>query len=221
MDTVHNVTPLSGGEQRRWGADADLLVAALGMDPKVAVGTVAAILVGSGGSLRQAINAVLQGQVNLPGIGPRGRQRLSAALLLATRMAEQQMFSSGALEHPASCHRYLQYHYSRQEREVFTCLFLNNQHQLLACRDLFFGTLDTAAVYPREVAAAALRLGASAVIAAHNHPSGKLDPSSSDLQLTQRLRSALALLDIRLLDHLVIGQGDFLSMASEGLAGFS
>lgn len=221
MDTARNVTPLSAGEQRCLGADADLLAAALGLGPDVAASTVAAVLVGCGGSLRQAITAVLEGQVNLPGIGPQGRQRLSAALLLATRVTEQQMFSRGALEHPASCHRYLQHHYGIQKREVFTCLFLNNRHQLLACRDLFFGTLDTAAVYPREVAAAALRLGASAVIVAHNHPSGTPDPSPSDLQLTQRLRSALALLDIRLLDHLVIGQGDFLSMASEGLAGFT
>lgn len=172
------------------------------------------------GSLTRAVSSLLDGEVVLPGLGPRRRRCLVAALQLATRMSQQKISGRGALEHPASCNTYLQHHYRLQTREVFTCLFLNSRHQLLDCRDMFFGTLDSATVYPREVVATALRLGASAVIAAHNHPSGTLTPSAADLRLTERLRSALELLDMRLLDHLVVGQGDYLSMASEGIAGF-
>ena len=85
---------------------------------------------------------------------------------------------------------------------------------------MFFGTLNTAPVYPREIVAMALKMGASAIIVAHNHPSGCLAPSVADIQLTDRLRRALGLIDIDLLDHLIVAQGRYLSMASEGLAGF-
>lgn len=220
MDTASNVTSLSRAELDSLGSDADLLAAALGSPPGTSLVWLADHLRRHRGSLHRATTSLLDEQVTLPGLGPRRRRRLRAALLLAARMSEQQLFMGGALEHPSSCHRYLQHHYRLQNREVFTCLFLNSRHELLACRDMFFGTLDSAVIYPREVVATALRLGASAVIAAHNHPSGTLEPSAADLQLTERLRSALALLDMRLLDHLVIVQGDYVSMASEGLAGF-
>ena len=102
------------------------------------------------------------------------------------------------------------------EREVFGVLFLDNRHRLLAFEILFFGTLDGAEVYPREVARAALRHNAAAIIVAHNHPSGSSEPSAADRAVTLRLRDALALLEIRLLDHFVIGDGTPTSLAARG-----
>lgn len=220
MDTASNVMALAGGDLNDLGTDADLLATAFGLSPDRSMAGLTALLGRHRGSLTRAVSSLLDGEVVLPGLGPHRRRCLGAALQLATRMSQQKISAQGALEHPASCNTYLQHHYRLQTREVFTCLFLNSRHQLLACRDMFFGTLDSATVYPREVVATALRLGASAVIAAHNHPSGTLTPSAADLRLTERLRSALELLDMRLLDHLVVGQGDYLSMASEGIAGF-
>jgi DNA repair protein RadC len=100
---------------------------------------------------------------------------------------------------------------------VFSCLFLDSQHRVLRCEDLFLGTLDGAAVYPREVAVRALQYSAAAVIFAHNHPSGVAEPSSADRRITERLCAALALLDIRVLDHVIIGRGRAFSFAEEGL----
>jgi DNA repair protein RadC len=100
---------------------------------------------------------------------------------------------------------------------VFTCLFLDSQNRVQRCEDLFLGTLDGAAVYPREVAVRALQYGAAAVIFAHNHPSGVAEPSSADRRITERLQSALSLLDIRVLDHIIVGAGREYSFAEEGL----
>jgi DNA repair protein RadC len=111
----------------------------------------------------------------------------------------------------------LQYHLGSRNREIFTCLFLDSQHRVQRCEDLFFGTLDGAAVYPREVAVRALQYGAAAVIFAHNHPSGVAEPSSADRRITERLCAALALLDIRVLDHIIVGSGKEYSFAEEGL----
>jgi DNA repair protein RadC len=113
--------------------------------------------------------------------------------------------------------RFLQLHLGGRDREVFTCLFLDSQHRVLRCEDLFFGTLDGAAVYPREVAVRALQYGAAALIFAHNHPSGVAEPSSADRRITERLCAALALLDIRVLDHIIVGQGLSYSFAEQGL----
>lgn len=220
MDTANNVMAVAEADINVLGADADLLATALGLSPARSTIAITALLARQHGSLQQVVSLLLNGEAIMPGLGPSRRRCLEAALQLATRMSQQKLFAQTALDHPARCNRYLQHHYRLETREVFTCLFLNSRNQLLACRDMFFGTLDSATVYPREVVAAALRLGASAVIAAHNHPSGTLTPSAADLRLTERLRSALELLDMRLLDHLVVGQGDYLSMASEGFAGF-
>mgnify|MGYP006166568501 FL=1 len=100
---------------------------------------------------------------------------------------------------------------------MFTCLFLDSQNRVQRCEDLFLGTLDGAAVYPREVAVRALQYGAAAVIFAHNHPSGVAEPSSADRRITERLQSALSLLDIRVLDHIIVGAGREYSFAEEGL----
>ena len=104
-----------------------------------------------------------------------------------------------------------------QEREVFAAAMLDTRHRLIEYVELFFGTIDGAEVHPREVARCALRLNAAAVIVAHNHPSGEVTPSSADRAVTTRLKQALALLDIRLLDHVIVGGPESLSLARQGL----
>lgn len=103
------------------------------------------------------------------------------------------------------------------EREVFAALFLNSKHEVLGYEELFFGTVDGAEIHPREVVKAALRKNATAIIVAHNHPSGSPEPSAADRAVTARLKQALATVDVRLLDHFVIGHGAPMSMAARGL----
>jgi DNA repair protein RadC len=151
------------------------------------------------------------------GVGPVKYAQLRAAMELARRQALQAIDSGDALTSPAQTRRFLQYHLGSHSREVFSCLFLDSQHRVLRCEDLFFGTLDGAAVYPREVAVRALQYRAAAVIFAHNHPSGVAEPSSADRRITERLCAALSLFDIRVLDHIIIGRGREFSFAEEGL----
>lgn len=111
---------------------------------------------------------------------------------------------------------YLITHYAQHEHEEFSCLWLDNQHQLIDHETLFRGTLDAASVYPREVVKAALRCNAAAVVVAHNHPSGCPEPSDADRRITDRLRDALGTVDIKVLDHIVVGGDAFFSFASAG-----
>ena len=111
---------------------------------------------------------------------------------------------------------YLAVQMKAYQREVFSVLLLDTRHQLLGYHELFHGTIDTASVHPREVVRLALQKNAAAIIVAHNHPSGCADPSQSDIAITQRLKAALELVDIRLLDHFIIGQGDITSLADLG-----
>ena len=151
------------------------------------------------------------------GVGPAKFARLRAATELVRRQALQIACTGDVLSSPAETRRFLEYHLGSRSREVFTCVFLDSQHRVQRCEDLFFGTLDGAAVYPREVAVRALQYGAAAVIFAHNHPSGVAEPSSADRRITERLCAALALLDIRVLDHIIVGSGQEYSFAEQGL----
>ncbi|MDE1225530.1 DNA repair protein RadC [Vibrio aestuarianus] len=117
---------------------------------------------------------------------------------------------------PEATKTYLSCKLKHHEREVFAVMFLDNQHRLIAFEELFFGTIDSASVYPREVLKAALKVNAAALIFAHNHPSGDATPSQADKQITQRLKEALALVDIRVLDHIVVGDSA-ISFAERGL----
>ncbi len=117
---------------------------------------------------------------------------------------------------PEQTKKYLTCQLGSYEREVFAAMFLNSQHQLLEFKELFQGTVDSASVYPREVVKEALKCNASAVIFAHNHPSGIAAPSSADRRITERLKDALALVDIRVLDHIVVGK-ECVSLAERGL----
>jgi len=118
---------------------------------------------------------------------------------------------------PASVRDFLLLHLAHRQREVFACLFLDNRHRLISYEELFFGTIDGASVHPREVVRVALRHNAAAVILAHNHPSGVPEPSAADQRITDRLKEALALIDVRVLDHFIVGGTDSVSFAERGL----
>ena len=192
-----------------------LLVGALGLSLKGVESSLASHLEKHQGSLRSAVNGLLCNCDRVYGVGPANLRRLNWTLALSNRIAFEELNHSEVVS-PDMCEKYLQRHFALQRREIFCCLFLNSRNRLLACRNLFAGTLDGAAVYPREVAAEALRLQAKGVIAAHNHPSGHTSPSQADRRITERLRDALAVLDIRLLDHVIVGHGRVHSMASHG-----
>ncbi|WP_415242145.1 RadC family protein [Zhongshania sp.] len=131
---------------------------------------------------------------------------------LAEALQQRQVFSSAA-----STRQFLLAQLRQEVREVFAVMYLDNQHQLIRYEPLFYGTIDGAAVYPREIARRALELHAAALIVAHNHPSGIAEPSDADIRITRRIRDALALLDIRLLDHCVVAGPEVISLAERGL----
>jgi DNA repair protein RadC len=141
------------------------------------------------------------------------RSQLLAVVELSRRTLLQQMQVSDIMGHPDSVKQFLQLQLGQQPREVFGVLFLDGQNRLLRFEEMFIGTLNQTSVYPREVVKLALLLGASSVILSHNHPSGEVRPSLADEQLTGKLRTALALVDVRVLDHVIVGPGRSWSMA--------
>lgn len=155
--------------------------------------------------------------MDTPGVGEVKWAQLCVSLEMARRLALETISSTDILSSPQHTRRFLQLHLGARQREVFCCLFLDSQHRLIRCDDLFWGTLDGAAVYPREVVVRALQYSSAAVIFAHNHPSGVAEPSAADKRITHRLQAALELLDIRVLDHIIIGRGQEYSFAEAGL----
>ena len=149
--------------------------------------------------------------------GSAKRAELVAVLELARRALAEQLKERAAFESPAAVKHYLQLHLAARPHEVFAALFLDAQHRLIALEELFRGTLTQTSVYPREVVLRALHHHAAAVVLAHNHPSGSVQPSRADEALTQSLKSALALIDVRVLDHVIVAPGQALSMAEKGL----
>ncbi|GGH59234.1 UPF0758 protein [Comamonas phosphati] len=151
------------------------------------------------------------------GLGPAKRAELMAVLELARRATAQQLREREVFSSPGAVKHFLQLHLAAKPHEVFAVLFLDSQNRLLALEEMFRGTLTQTSVYPREVVLRALHHQAGAVILAHNHPSGQVAPSSADKSLTATLKSALALIDVRVLDHVIVAPGAALSMAEEGL----
>ena len=151
------------------------------------------------------------------GLGPAKRARIAAALELARRSLAEQLQQRPSLGSPRDSGDYLRARLRDLPYEVFGCLYLDNRHRVLAFEELFRGTVDGASVHPREVVRACLKHNACAVIFAHNHPSGVAEPSAADRAITHELRDALQLVGVRVLDHLVIGHGEPVSMASRGL----
>lgn len=168
------------------------------------------------GGLRPLLEASRETFCRAHGLGDAKYVQLQAALELSRRHLETLLMRGDSLNSPQMVRRFLSAHLRDLEHEVFAALFLDSQHRVLRFEKLFTGTLDAAAVYPREVARRALALNAGAVIFAHNHPSGVAEPSDADRRITMRLDDALGLFDIRVLDHFVVGDGEVVSFAERG-----
>ena len=170
--------------------------------------------VGGFGGLLQASGSALP---TIKGLGPAKRAELVAVIEMARRALAQKLEAAPVFESPAAVKDYVHLQLGRLPHEVFAVLFLDSQHRLLQWDEMFRGTLNQTSVYPREVVRRALALNAGAVILAHNHPSGLAEPSRADEFLTQSLKAALQLVDVRVLDHLVVGRGVVVSFAERGL----
>src|SRR5262249_11579679 len=174
-------------------------------------------LIAEFGSLRELLGADRPRWEGKLGIGPARYATLMAALELARRHFQEPLRSSSALNGPDSTRRFLLAQLRDRPYEVFCCLFLDNRHRLLAFEEIFRGTIDGASVHPREVIRQTLLHNAASIIVAHNHPSGVAEPSQADEAVTRRLRQALALVDVRLLDHVIVGDGRCFSFSEHGL----
>ena len=168
------------------------------------------------GGLRSLLSADVERFCAAKGLGRAKYAQLQAVLELSRRHLAEELRREGVLRDPGSTRRFLQARLRDETRELFGMLLLDNQHQVLAFEVLAIGTINAAAVYPREVVKAALRRNAAAVIFAHNHPSGVAEPSAADRELTERLITALRTVDIRVLDHVIVGE-DCVSFAERGL----
>jgi DNA repair protein RadC len=206
---------LAGGPAQL--SDAELLAIFLGsgLRGQDAVAT-ARDLLARHGPLRELLERSPAELMKLPGLGPARACRLSAALELCNRYLAAGLERGEALSDPHAAGRYFAQRLRGQPQEVFACLFLDARHRALAFEELFHGTVDGAEVHPREVVRRALAHNAAAVIAGHNHPSGNPEPSAADRAVTARLKQSLALVDVRLLDHFVVGDGAPSSMGARG-----
>jgi DNA repair protein RadC len=169
------------------------------------------------GGLRQLLHADAEQILTEKGIGDARLGIIRALPVLARRYFEESLPTGQAIRSPADTEAFLLAKMRDLGHELFCCLFLDNRHRILRFDEMFRGTIDGTSVYPREVVKEALSVNAAAVILAHNHPSGVAEPSQADERITRRLKSALELVDIRLLDHLIIGDGKTTSLASRGL----
>jgi DNA repair protein RadC len=199
-------------------SDVELLAVLLGTGAgRLPVTELAAGLLRDFGGLRGLLQARQDALLGQHGLGPAKSAKLLAVLELSRRYLHEMLVRGNPIESPEVTEQYLKSVLRDHPHEVFACLFLDTRHRVIAFEELFHGTIDGATVYPRVVAEKALRHGAAALIAAHNHPSGVSEPSLADQAITRRLKDALALLDIRLLDHFVIGDGRPVSMAARGM----
>jgi DNA repair protein RadC len=169
------------------------------------------------GGLRPLLEANQHEFCRAKGLGEAKYVQLQAALELGRRHQEAKLVRGRALSSPGDARDYLSVQLRGYAFEVFACLFLDNRHRVISFDELFRGTIDGATVHPREVVKLALDHRAAAVIMAHNHPSGIAEASAADKALTQRLKDALALIDVRVLDHFIIGDGEVFSFAERGL----
>ena len=199
-------------------SDAELLAIFLrtGTPGQTAV-ELARELLGEFGSLRGLLQANQQQLCAARGLGPAKFAQLQAVLELARRHLGERLQRGDLLLNPEATRRYLITTLGDLPHEVFCCLFLDTRHRLICYEELFQGTIDGASVHPREVVRRALHHNAAAVILAHNHPSGVAEPSAADQRITRRLNQALQLVDIRVLDHLVVGDRTVMSFAEHGL----
>ncbi|PSU64239.1 RadC family protein [Photobacterium phosphoreum] len=168
------------------------------------------------GSLRALLGADKETFCQVKGLGPAKFALLQAVLALGERYLEEILKKDNALTNPQNTRQYLVKKLRHKQREAFYILFLDNQHRVITGEVLFEGTLDCVSVYPREVVKRSLELNAAALILAHNHPSGVAEPSQADHRITRKISDSLALVDIRVLDHFIVGEGDIISFAERG-----
>jgi len=168
-------------------------------------------------SLRGLLSASAEQFCGQAGLGKASYAELQAALELARRHFQETLQAAPCINSPKATREFLISRLRDRPYEVFCCLHLDNRHRFIAFDELFRGTIDGASVHPREVVKQALARNAAAVILAHNHPSGVAEPSQADELITQRLRESLALVDIRVLDHVIVGDGTCTSLAEKGL----
>ncbi|PUB74241.1 MAG: hypothetical protein DBP03_10580 [gamma proteobacterium symbiont of Ctena orbiculata] len=199
-------------------SDAELLAIFLrtGVAGQTAVDLARGLLLDFGG-LRQLLAADQQRFCRARGLGLAKYAQLQAVLEMSRRYLGEQLTAADSLISPEQTQDYLQVRLRHYPYEVFSCLFLDNRHRVIGYEELFRGTIDGASVHPREVVKRALEQNAAALIFAHNHPSGVAEPSRADRQITRRLKDALALVEIRVLDHIVIGEGEAVSLAQRGM----
>jgi DNA repair protein RadC len=199
-------------------ADAELIALLLRTGFKgVSVLQLAQQMLDHFGGLAGLLNAQPADLKPIKGLGPAKRAEMAAVVELARRSLSRELAQRPALDVPEKVKAFLQLQLGNHEHEVFAVLFLDGHHRLLKLEEMFRGSLTQTAVYPREIVKRALELQAHSVILAHNHPSGAAQPSRADEYLTQTLISALKLIDVTVLDHLVVGHADVVSFAERGL----
>jgi DNA repair protein RadC len=198
-------------------SDAELLAIFLrtGVPGRTALDLARDLLAHFGG-LRPMLEAERAAFCQSRGLGDAKYVVLQACLEMGRRYLEARMARGDALGSPTDTRDFLTARLRGYAHEVFACLFLDNRHRVIAFEEMFRGTIDGTSVHPREVVKRALAHNAAAIIAAHNHPSGVAEPSQADRSLTRRLQDALTLVDVRLLDHFVIGDGEAVSFAERG-----
>ena len=198
-------------------SDTEMIVLVLGSGlPGHDVFRVASDMLERFGSLRAMLDATYADFEGLRGIGPAKRAQLLAIMEMARRSLVDRMRERSLMNSPETVENYLRLRIGGRPQEVFMSLYLDARHRLISCEESAQGTLTRMAVYPREIAKRALGLNAASLIVAHNHPSGVVEPSASDCRLTRTLRDALALIDVQLVDHLVIGADNVYSFARAG-----
>ena len=169
------------------------------------------------GGIAGLLSATPRELSSVRGLGPAKRAEIMAVLELARRALSQQLCEQPVLSAPDTMKQYLQSHLAHLRHEVFAVCFLNVQNRMLAMEQMFQGTLSQTSVHPREVARRALHHSAAAVVLAHNHPSGSVQPSMADHSVTSALTACLAMLEVRVLDHIIVAPGAALSMAEQGM----
>lgn len=197
-------------------SEIEILTLLLKGTDKLSAHDLAVQLLAECGSLRSLLTSDFS-TLSRHGLSVANYITLHAALELNRRHYQQLLMTGPALKHPRIMHKYLQMRLRDVPHEVFGVFYLNTHHRVLEFEELFRGTIDGAIVHPREVVKAALKHNAAAVIFVHNHPSGIAEPTAPDRQITLRLREALSLVDIRVVDHLVVGDGVCESFAERGL----
>lgn len=169
------------------------------------------------GNLRALFNASPQELTQMMGMGPAKYSQIQASIELARRYLKEMMVRDEIFKNPQDTRNYLIARLRDHTQEVFACIFLDNRNRLIAYEEPFYGTIHSAAIYPREIVKRALYHNAAGLIVAHNHPSGIAEPSKADESITQELTKALKLIEVRLLDHFIIGDGAVTSLAERGV----